>query len=298
MKRWFFIVVSAVMIPSLLILSCNTGPQPVNVHASAKLTGYYYGSDGQIMNGPIPNVKVRFDFVSHAVRGGLSNTLYEVTGPDGVTPYAEESYLIEPGDNISVQASVEDASLPSDVNGPSKTWIVTPVNNTISYEEDRAQSGNAHPVLELFRDTSPSQSLKTPTAITTRITTTTSITTNQAPKQWNLSGDWALRFAVTNAQGQTYDHHYTISQTGGSLSGTGYTPTTGTIVHHETVSGTIGAPTASAFTMHISYNDNSYYSDCTGTIDSTGKISGTWKDNYSPQNIGTFSSITGAAILK
>jgi hypothetical protein len=188
-----------------------------------------------------------------------------------------------------VVAQVDDASLPSDSYGPVQKWYFTQDSEMIT-----GSSGTASPVFHLSRDAWPS--LSTATSSTT--TTTTTSPTAPNARLWDLSGDWTLRFAVTNAQGQTYDHHYTISQTGSSFSGTGYTPPSGTILHHETVSGTVGTPTANVFTMHISYNDNSYYSDFTGTIDSTGKVSGTWKDNYSPQNIGTFSTIKGEAMLK
>ena len=72
---------------------------------------------------------------------------------------------------------------------------------------------------------------------------------------------------VTNAQGQSYSHHYNLSQTGINISGTGYTPITGTVSHYETISGTIGTTAANAFTLNISYNDNSYAATLTGTIE-------------------------------
>jgi hypothetical protein len=98
---------------------------------------------------------------------------------------------------------------------------------------------------------------------------------------------------VTNAQDQSYSHHYKLTQTG-----TGYTPITGTVLHNETISETIGTPTANSFTLNINYNDNSFAATLTGTIDSNGQISETWYDNYKPQNTGTFFTINGAATLK
>ena len=37
--------------------------EELEVQVRAQLTGYYYGANGQITNGPIPNVKVRFEFL-------------------------------------------------------------------------------------------------------------------------------------------------------------------------------------------------------------------------------------------
>ena len=52
------------MVLSMFVLGCDPTSQKeeLEVQVRAQLTGYYYGVNGQITNGPIPNVKVRFDF--------------------------------------------------------------------------------------------------------------------------------------------------------------------------------------------------------------------------------------------
>jgi hypothetical protein len=55
---------------------------------------------------------------------------------------------------------------------------------------------------------------------------------------------------------------------------------------------------AQPITLHISYDDNSYTSELSGTIDKSGQMSGTWYDNSTPINKGTFSTKSGVAITK
>jgi len=301
MRKWFLIIVCTVMVLSMFVLGCDPTSQKeeLEVQVRAQLTGYYYGANGQITNGPIPNVKVRFEFFLHDPDASefsrLVATSYEVTGADGMTPYAIRDEEIVYGDeSINVQASVADTSLPSDSYGPAKTWIISSADQDFYSRSSADKIEYESGTLQLTRDTSPSLA----TSSITTSTTTSTTTTTQAAKQWDISGNWDVGFLVTNAQGQSYGHHYNLSQTGTNISGTGYTPITGTVSHYETISGTIGITAANAFTLNISYNDNSYAATLTGTIDSNGQISGTWYDNYKPQNTGTFSTIDGTATLK
>jgi hypothetical protein len=140
-------------------------------------------------------------------------------------------------------------------------------------------------------DASSSQSY--PTTMSAAGTTTAS-----TAQEWNVVGKWTLRLVVTNITGQTIDHDYVIAtEAEGAFAGTGGSPAGGPYTNHEIISGSIGAG-RSSITMRISYNGTAYYADLTGTIDKNGEMNGTWKDNNTPQNTGTFSAINGAATLK
>ena len=153
-------------------------------------------------------------------------------------------------------------------------------------------------------DTSPSLSMAIPSASATtpgaKVPTPVASLNASATSvpQWDITGEWALSFSVANAPGQSYDHHYDLIQTGSSISGTGFTPLYGGHLHNETVTGNIDMTAAQPITLHISYDDNSYTSELSGTIDKFGQMSGTWYDNTKPINKGTFSTKSGAAITK
>jgi hypothetical protein len=129
--------------------------------------------------------------------------------------------------------------------------------------------------------------------------TTTSTTAAPTAQEWNVVGKWTLRLVVTNMTGQTIDHDYVIaSEAEGAFAGTGGSPAGGTYTNHEIISGSIGDSGPSSITMRISYNGTADHADLTGTIDKNGEISGTWKDSNNPQETGTFSTLSGAAMLK
>lgn len=117
---------------------------------------------------------------------------------------------------------------------------------------------------------------------------------------WDITGAWDLRFIATSGSVGTYDHHMDVTQAlDGTLTGTGYyipAPSyTWVIDSGSQVSGnnvviklhfTNGHPTCWASTF-------------TGTIDTSGKLTGTWIDTGDLcgdlSSSGTLTTLTGQA---
>jgi hypothetical protein len=140
-------------------------------------------------------------------------------------------------------------------------------------------------VIEVY----PPQSQSPSPSSTTPVTTPSLVVS-----RWDLTGNWIFRVEVTG--GNIYNHDYTITQSGGALSGTGGVPAgSNRYENTETIAGTNGLTATGPITINSTYGNGSYRYNLTGTIDKDGKISGTWIDNYDPVHKGTFYSISGAA---
>lgn len=119
---------------------------------------------------------------------------------------------------------------------------------------------------------------------------------------WDITGAWDLSFIATSGSIGTYDHHMDVTQApDGTLTGTGYyipaSSYTWVIDSGSYVSGnnvvinlhfTNGHPTCWASTF-------------TGTIDTSGKLTGTWIDTGNlcgdVSSSGTLTTLTGQATL-
>jgi hypothetical protein len=115
----------------------------------------------------------------------------------------------------------------------------------------------------------------------------------QKSAKWNLVGKWAIR-ADTSSKTMDTMIFSIESQSGSKFSGSsGNTSGSQTDSRQRTFAGTIGSNADGPVSMHVVYVGTKYFMDLTGTIDSAGHLSGTWKDSGSIT--GTFTSLTGAA---
>jgi hypothetical protein len=283
-KRRALILVCVFAVSALSVLGCESleektivpGKRIVTVRATADMAGP--GSR---------TGKVGFGLAVFDSTDKLRSQeyVYQPADDQGITPEVVRNIEVGPGERISVVAFVDDNGLQ-----------VYPIGEEIRYDSPEVRSGTWKVRLSIRETPTPSVSSlpsPSPSPSPSHSTTTPVTTLPQIVTKWDLSGKWILRFAVTG--GNSYDHDYTIIQSGGSLSGTGGVPAGGSYDNRETFTGTNGMTTSGSITIHSVYENGTYFYDITGTIDKDGKLSGTWIDNYNPVHKGTFYSISGVA---
>ena len=111
----------------------------------------------------------------------------------------------------------------------------------------------------------------------------------QCVKGWNLTGTHVVDY-VWN--GGDYYNDLTLTQIGGTITGTMNYPSGGSYSVLGTVNGTV---TGNTVTFAVQYNDRPYLRTDTGTIAADGTISGLWNDANPANDNGTWKMTTGKA---
>ncbi len=124
-------------------------------------------------------------------------------------------------------------------------------------------------------------------------------TSTSCTSKWDVSGNYNLAFNLHN-DATMYTHAASLTQTGGSVSGSGYFPIVGPHQYEWTI--TSGSVTGNTITFTADYT---FGADAVtplttmivnGTIASNGAMSGTWTDNYlGGSRSGEWSATAGTA---
>ena len=114
-------------------------------------------------------------------------------------------------------------------------------------------------------------------------------------QDWNLTGNWKLDYSLDGVNYDTNLYDVTLSQTAGTLTGTGQYPDPGPYSYAWDVAGSINGNT---FTLTDTYTLGAVGTvmHMTGTVATDGTISGTWDDNYGGGRTGTWKTISGVAV--
>jgi hypothetical protein len=108
---------------------------------------------------------------------------------------------------------------------------------------------------------------------------------------WDLTGNYVFDFEWNGAG---YPNDVVLTQTGSNITGSIYYPNQSS----PTVTGTVvGSISGNAVTLTVDYDDRPYNRTMTGTIDSTGNITGNWSDDNSPTyDNGSWATTSGNAV--
>lgn len=141
--------------------------------------------------------------------------------------------------------------------------------------------------------TSPVSQANTPVNQNITGNNTNNTNSSSGSPKWNLVGKYVISSILTSTGGVFKSDFSITNQTGNIFSGTGgYPAGSPTYLKQDNISGTIASAANGPITMHYTEVGDNYFNDMTGTIDSAGNISGTWKDSNG--STGTF-SMSGTA---